>query len=152
MRLSRSHSRTLAISALLVVVLFKFQNCASVSNLSLSANSTDPGQRIVDQWQGTKVSFLNSDEIVPLETSQLDVKGLCVGSLNGEVIHWELVAVGDTPVLVDQGEVTCSYGNFELSLEQLKFETCTKQYYLRAIHMGQESNFAELIIQPECGG
>lgn len=145
-------SRILPISALLLLTLFKFQNCAPAPELASDFVDSDmDGQvRIVDRWSEQKLSFLTSNVIVPVENSDLDLQGLCVGSETGQMISYQIIDLKENPEIIGVGKVECVMGGFELPLAQIHFSDCEARLQVRAAREDENSDFAETILVPDC--
>lgn len=132
-------TRILPISALLMVVILKFQNCAPMPQ-NMAISGPDSEVRISDRWQALDVAFVNEQESVPVSQTIHEIRGLCVGSTQNETIHWELVESSAEATLVAEGSVRCSYGNFVVTLQDNDLHDCSKTYIMRAIRSSDLSN------------
>ncbi|OFZ12419.1 MAG: hypothetical protein A2Z20_06635 [Bdellovibrionales bacterium RBG_16_40_8] len=145
-------TRVVPISALLLVILFKFQNCAPPSQMDAVTNVIGPdGQvRIVDQWSEQKVVFLSPSVVVPETQQVVDLQGLCIGSHKGQLIRYQVVELKENPEVLDEGSVECVGGGFELPLAQVQFSSCSSRLQVRAARDGDDTNYAETVLRPEC--
>lgn len=150
-RLKSSLQRVLPIAALMLVVMFKFQNCAPQSNMYDASSIGDGGEvRIVDRWAEQKVSFINPTHTVDGENAAVDIQGLCVGSDKGQQIRYQIIEIADVPHVVYEGLVECLMGGFELKLPAVHFASCSTRYQVRAARIGEETDYAETVLQPNC--
>lgn len=158
-RLSASNKRVVPIAALLLVVLFKFQNCAPVTPMNSVVggdigDSTGGEVRIVDRWVAEKISFLSPTQII--EGDEVGIQGLCVGSEKGQQIAYQIIEIGEapdvSPQVVNEGVVECVMGGFELQVQALNFASCLKRYQVRAARVEDNKNYAETVLQPNCAG
>jgi hypothetical protein len=152
-------SRVIPISALLLIVLFKFQNCGMPNEAGINPSNHDGGVRIIDQWSEQKVAFLN-----PLNTqdtrsstmtsaSELRLQGLCVGGTSEGMITYDfnLYDAGEKLVHRFSGQVECKMGNFEIVLPELSFGSCSDHYDVRAVLDGNENDLPAITkIVPIC--
>jgi len=145
-------SRVIPISALLLLVIFKFQNCAPAPEmLNASAeNDLDSEVRIVDRWSEQKVAFLSPAQIVDPEQQSLNVQGLCVGSEKGQAIAFQVILIDHSPHVVANGTVECVMGGFELPISDLKLKSCSERLQVRAARLGEDQSYAETILQLDC--
>lgn len=144
-------SRVLPISSLLLLVLFKFQNCAPSPQAVASVDPDMDGEvRIIDRWSEQKVAFLSSTVSLPLDQNAVDLHGLCVGSVEGQLIEYQVIAVRDVPQITASGLVECVGGGFELMLRNLQASSCDESFRVRAARLGDEANYAEALLRPLC--
>jgi hypothetical protein len=141
-------SRVLPITALLTLLLFKFENCAPPPQSQMSGTGE---VRIVDQWGDKKVSFLSATVVVPKTQSALALQGLCVGSQEGQAINYQIIDLQEIPKMMAAGIVNCVMGGFELPVTDLHFDSCDSRLQVRAAREGDEIHFAETVIAPDCG-
>ena len=145
-------SRVLPISALILMILFKFQNCAPVGPGQANySGEADTQVRIVDRWGEQRVSFLEPSVVVPASQEAVALQGLCVGSEKGQLIEYQVIELKDTPELIGAGVVECVMGGFELPLAQLHFSSCAARLQVRATRQGETASYAETLVQPACG-
>ncbi|MCB0350340.1 MAG: hypothetical protein KDD38_04095 [Bdellovibrionales bacterium] len=144
-------SRVIPISALLLVVLFKFQNCAPAPDMVQDFDGTGE-VRIIDRWAEQKVSFLTPNLIVASDAPKVDVQGLCVGSLKGQLINYQVIELNESAEIIGGGQVECVMGGFELPLAQIHFSSCSSRLQVRATRDGDTSGFAETVLVPDCAG
>lgn len=152
-RPSASSKRVFTIGALVLVVMFKFQNCAPPSGLQNQAGEDglpDGEVRIVDRWAPQKIEFMSPSQLIESEERSVQVHGLCVGSDKGEQIAYQVIEISNDPRIVYQGVVNCVMGGFELTLQSLTFTSCSSRYQVRATRLGDEQNYAETVLQPNC--
>jgi hypothetical protein len=144
-------SRILPISALLLVVMFKFQNCAPSNNTSTqtSANGT---VGIVDNFSQTPLEFVANPQLIEsTATYPLQVQGLCVGGDDSQVINYQVYNMNGTPSQVSSGQASCVMGGFELSIAtKLAFNSCSDRYEVHATRSGQESTPIVTTLQLDC--
>jgi hypothetical protein len=146
-------SRVLPISALLLLVIFKFQNCApapEMLNASSVGGDSESQVRIVDRWSEQKVAFLSPAHAVAPEEQSLSLQGLCVGSEKGQLIEFQVILIEDSPHVVANGTVECVMGGFELPISDLKLKSCNERLQVRAARLGENENYAETILQLDC--
>lgn len=155
-RLSASYKRIIPITALLLVLLFKFQNCAPVTQMTSADQDGYDGApdevRIVDRWVAEKISFLSSTQIIENENAQIDIQGLCVGSQKGQQIVYQVIEISDDPKIINSGVVECIMGGFVLQVQILNLMSCMHHYQVRAARIDDEKNYAETILRPTCSG
>lgn len=151
-RLSASSKRTITIGALLLVVIFKFQNCAPPTAMQsdLSSGAPDDEVRIVDRWAPQKVEFMSPTQLVEGQERIVQIQGLCVGSEKGEQIAYQVIEISNEPRVISEGVVNCVMGGFEVELQALVFTSCSSRYQVRAARMGDDQNYAETVLQPDC--
>ncbi len=154
MRIKQHVKSVISISGLVLVVLFKFQNCGPAPQMS----ATDPvanigpneGEvRIVDRWSEEKVIFLAPTQKVATQ-QPVNVQGLCVGSEKGQKIQYQVLEINDIPKIVYVGEVECVMGGFEVPVGAVNFHSCNDKLQIRAARTGDSSEAAETILQPDC--
>jgi hypothetical protein len=145
-------SRVLPISSLILIVLFKFQNCAPVNPSDAKFVGTgDSEVRIVDRWGESQVSFLTASITVPNDQPPPQgVQGLCVGSAKGQMIEYQVIEIKEIPEVVSAGVVECVRGGFELPLAQVHFSSCSSRLQVRATRQGDSETYAETFLQPDC--
>lgn len=156
-RLYASYKRVVPIAALLLVVLFKFQNCAPVTPMALATDgdgNAGDEVRIVDRWVAEKISFLNPTQTI--ESDDVGVQGLCVGSEKGQQIAYQIIEISEDPALdpqiINEGVVECVMGGFELQVKILNPSSCVKRYQVRAARIDDDINYAETVLQSNCPG
>jgi hypothetical protein len=145
-------SRTLPIAALLLVVLFKFQNCAPAPNMVGANGSGDAIVRDIDQWNQQKIAFLNPQQSIPVDVNTISLQGLCVGSEKGQQIDYQVIVMKAIPEVLNAGHVECVGGNFELPLEDVQFNSCSERIQVRAARAGNANDYTETVLQPACSG
>lgn len=146
--------KAIPIFALLLMILFKFQNCAPVSQMAVGSTlpnqNANPQQGIIDNFNVQKVSFLNNNWIVLQDSQGLNLQGLCIGSSKGQLIEYQVIELGDIPKAVLENSVECNGGGFEILLSQVHFSSCKSSWQIRAIRKGDPSQYAEAILNPDC--
>ncbi len=167
-------SRILPISSLLLVVLFKFENCAQSPEMftttgvpggSISDGSGSGGSGsgssgsgggsgvvgIVDNFNNAPITFVANPQLVsPPGDGPMAVQGLCVGGRDQQVIDYQVIDMRDTPKLVNAGQVECRLGGFELPVAKLNLKKCEDRYEVRAARVGEPSHFATTFLQLDC--
>lgn len=142
----------ISISSLILIVLFKFQNCGPAPQMSsqepFSPNSGEV--RIVDRWNEAKVSFLTPTQKIAVQHSAVNVQGLCVGSEKGQKIQYQVLELNELPKMVYVGEVECVMGGFEVPIGSINFHSCEDKFQVRAARSGETGEAAETILQPDC--
>jgi hypothetical protein len=153
-RLSASSKRVITLGALLLVVMFKFQNCAPapMQNQAAEGPIEDGQVRIVDRWAVQKVSFVSKTQYVEGDAQPVQVQGLCLGSEKGTQIAYQVIALNEAPQVILDGVVDCVMGSFELVLKTLRFQSCMTRYQVRASRIGEDEYYAETMLQPNCSG
>ncbi len=134
----------------MLIVLFKFQNCAPVSPSQDLVSGSDGEVRIVDRWHESQVSFMSPKMVVPETPSQQGVLGLCVGSVEGQMIEYQVIEISGSARLVSSGLVECVRGGFELPLAEVQFSSCDSRLQVRAVRQGDSQSYAETLLLPEC--
>jgi hypothetical protein len=149
-------NRILPISALLLVVLFKFQNCSPIdpAAASVSAGPDVGGEvRVVDRWAAQKISFLQDSQTIDPAEQELgvvNVHGLCVGTQNGEFIKYQVFAVDSAIKLLAEGKAACLGGNFEVSIKNISFENCESTLRVQAERELDAQNNSSVELRPNC--
>lgn len=170
-------SRVLPISSLLLVVLFKFENCAPtgaefssvagpggiVNNLSPGstgsnsggAGPTGPGPGIVgivENYNSSPLSFVANPQLVaqPDQDGPMAVQGLCVGGPTQQTIEYQVIDMRDTPKVVMAGQVPCELGGFALPVAHLDLHKCSDRFEVRAARTSDPSQFATTTLQLDC--
>ncbi len=145
----RKTPRILAILSILMVVMFKFQNCAPAPGMDASAGNNG-SVRLVDGWTGVadKISFMSPTYLVQGDTPRIEVQGVCPGVQNNELIGWELIRSDDESV-VTSGSSACDLGGFQVDLAQITFEDCNSRYEIRASSPSTSAS-ATTVLRPFC--
>lgn len=146
----RKTPRVLAILSILMVVMFKFQNCAPAPGLDGASIGSDGTVRLVDGWTGIadKISFMSPTYLIQGDAARIEVQGVCPGVQNSELIGWQLVRSDDELVMAS-GSSACDLGGFQVELAQLTFDDCNSRYEIRASSTSTSSS-ATTVLRPFC--
>lgn len=152
--ISEKTIRVVSISSIMLVVLFKFQNCGPVTSVAGvgSVGINDSEVRVVDRWGQQKLSFVSSDMILEPAQSKVNLQGLCLGEKTDQKIIYDIISTAGSSVQskLIGGLVDCVMGGFEISLEAIQFSSCDNRLKIRAARVGAEEEFAEAIVRPNC--
>ncbi len=149
-------SRVLPISSLLLVILFKFENCAQSPQMLTNGVSPASGVvGIVDNFQTSPLQFVANPQLVAQSPSSgsmaaVKVQGLCVGGAEHQSIDYQVFDMRSTPQLISTGQVPCEYGGFELPVNNLAFSNCEDRYEVRAARSNDPSQFSTTMLQLDC--
>lgn len=144
----RKTPRILAILSILMVVMFKFQNCAPVPGANSMA-STDSKVGLIDGWNGVeKIAFMSPTYLVQGDSARIEVQGVCPGVQDSNLIGWELIRTDDDSVMAS-GSTQCDLGGFAVELAQVSFADCNSRYEIRA-HDPSSTNKATTVLRPFC--
>ena len=146
-------SRIFPISSLLLVVLFKFENCAQApAQFAANGANAQPGMvHLIDAPMSSSVSFISNPLFVSAPAaSEVAVQGLCVSSPSDKLIDYQVIDMRNTPTVVMAGQAVCEYGGFELQVANLQLSTCDDRYELRAAPTNDPSHFAITTLQLNC--
>ncbi len=149
----RNLNRFLTIVAV-SLLLFKFQNCApnpGATQLTESPDGIDSEVRIVDRYKNADIAFLSSETpVANTATEALNVRGLCVGADDNEIINWEVTDSPNAIQAVVAGSSVCKFGQFELALQELTFSACNESLTLRAQLGNHPGEFSETKLVLHC--
>lgn len=145
-------SRVLPIASLLLVVLFKFENCAQSPQMLGGATTPTSGTvGLVDNYNQTPLQFVANPQLVSASaSSSVKVQGLCVGGVEHQTIVYQVIDMKTTPKLVLEGQVECQYGGFELPVENLVFSNCDDQYEVHAARANDPSLSTVTTLKLDC--
>lgn len=146
----RKWSRIFSIFSLLLIVMFKFQNCAPTRPGEEFSSQPSGEVRIVDQWAPSKVEFLSPSYLIETTVQEVNVPGLCVGAPKGQRLVWQLLDTKDH-VIIESGIVECLMGNFQLTINKVAFNDCKTELELKAQKEESPEPPAITILRPYCG-
>ena len=111
----------------LFLLIAPFQNCSG--DKGDESSSPDGEMRIVDDWRNSKVMFHETLVVTHQSANNILFEGFCDRREENDVLNWELVDVASNSLL-DEGQVQCQWGSFDLLVEQMNGLDCGKDYEL----------------------
>lgn len=120
----------------LAFVLTQFQNCAPVSPESQYAGGAAGEVKVIEDWNGDKLSFVVRSLSIDPMASQINLDGFCARKADGIEVSWHLLDNLQADQDINNGIAECERGGFRLSLTELEQLDCDTEYTVVAGYDG----------------
>lgn len=150
--MKRRQALTTAFSALGLLLMMGFQNCAPTGAGVVASVGGDV--RIVDRWQSEKISFPVNLYYVDSNVDNVNIEGLCDQSKGIVDVVWKAVTKGadSSTVTVSSGVSGCQAGSFNVALEKINAELsdCSQQVEVSASVNDGSGEEAKALLKKQC--
>ena len=142
-----------AFSALTLVLLTQYTNCAPVEGVSPlgvdgALPEVDGELRIVDNWNTKAILFADKNINIASAQETAEFHGICLKSAEVKNIYWTIENEGGSEPHVF-GEALCERGSFTIQLVDAEALPCNSNLVLIAYAEGSES-FESVQIDRQC--
>lgn len=144
--MSRRHVALFSLSALTLLILTQFQNCAPARSVQNATASSGGQVRLVEDLNKVEIQFATGELQVQDTVATVNIDGLCNRAHNGAKLRWTVWA--DNGAVLMTGESSCQSGQFELDMSGVDQLVCGVSHQL--VVQGDWGGSAFTLMQRRC--